>query len=493
MKIGFDDELYVKLQSKRIKERIKIFNNKLYLEFGGKLFDDYHAYRILPGFKLNSKIKLLEELRDISEVIFCINANDIERNKIRADYGITYDEEVLRLIENLSSLHININSVVITLFKGQPGALTFQNKLEKRGIKTYIHTPTKGYPINIETIVSEEGYGANPYIITTKPLVVVTAPGPCSGKLATCLSQLYHDHKNGIKSGYAKFETFPVWDLPLKHPINVAYEAATADLKDVNMIDSFHLDAYGISSVNYNRDLEVFPVLKNILKCITKNDIYKSPTDMGVNTIGKCIIDDNAIQDASKKEIIRRYYKALNDYHLGLIDIEVPNRIKMLMNELNINESDRLVVEKALKKAQKEKKHVVSLELPNGKIITGKQSELLNPLGAVILNAIKELNKIPDEVDLLSLNIIKPILNTKKKIVNDKNYSLSLQECLLALSVCSTTNPIIDKALKNLNKLSGMEAHSTYIIKNGDLNILRNLNINITCESNFYSNTFNEK
>lgn len=365
MRKGFDNELYLKVQSKKIKERLKKFDNKLYLEFGGKLFDDYHAMRVLPGFEADSKIRMLLELKDICEIVFCINAGDIERNKIRADYGITYDMDVLRLIDQLKALGLQVNSVVITLYKGQPRAESFKRKLEARGMKAYIHTPTKGYPTDVETIVSEEGYGQNPYIETTKPLVVMTAPGPCSGKLATCLSQLYHEYKRGVQAGYAKFETFPVWDLPLKHPVNIAYEAATADLKDVNMIDYFHLEKYGISSVNYNRDLEVFPVLKDILYKITGEEIYSSPTDMGVNTIGKCIIDDKVVQEAAKAEIIRRYYQALCDCKTGNGDIETPERIKVLMNELDLKESDRKVVEVALKKAENEKRHVISLELPN--------------------------------------------------------------------------------------------------------------------------------
>lgn len=487
---GFDNDLYVKIQSEEIKKRIKKFNNKLYLEFGGKLFDDYHAYRVLPGFELNSKIRLLEELKHESEVIFCINAKDIERNKIRADYGISYDLEVIRLIENLSNLGININSVVITLYKGQLGANKFKNKLESMGIKTYIHTPTKGYPTDVDIIVSDEGYGANPYIETTKPLVIVTAPGPCSGKLATCLSQLYHEHKKGIKAGYAKFETFPVWNLPLKHPVNLAYEAATADLKDVNMIDSFHLEAYGISSVNYNRDLEVFPILKNILNRITKENIYKSPTDMGVNMIGNCITNNEVIKDAAIKEIIRRYYRAKVDFKMGLVDEEVPQRIKVLLNELNVDEKDRDVVKIALDKSNKENKPVIALKLPNGKIITGKQTDLLSPASSLIINAIKELTSIPDEVDLLSPSILKPILKMHKEVAISLNQSLSLQESLIALSICSATNPVIEKALKNLNLLKNCEAHSTYIIQNGELNIFRSLFINLTCEPNFYSNHF---
>ncbi len=490
MKKGFDNELYLKVQSKKIKERLKKFDNKLYLEFGGKLFDDYHAMRVLPGFEADSKIRMLLELKDICEIVFCINAGDIERNKIRADYGITYDMDVLRLIDQLKALGLQVNSVVITLYKGQPRAESFKRKLEARGMKAYIHTPTKGYPTDVETIVSEDGYGQNPYIETTKPLVVMTAPGPCSGKLATCLSQLYHEYKRGVQAGYAKFETFPVWDLPLKHPVNLAYEAATADLKDVNMIDYFHLEKYGISSVNYNRDLEVFPVLKDILYKITGEEIYASPTDMGVNTIGKCIIDDKVVQEAAKAEIIRRYYQALCDCKTGNGDSETPERIKVLMNELDLKESDRKVVEVALKKAEKEKKHVISLELPNGKIITGKQTELLNPASSLLINAMKELTHIPDEIDLLSPSVLEPIQKFKAKT---KEYeTLNLQEVIIALSICSVTNPIIAKAFKNLKKLAGCEAHASYIVTNGDKNEFRNLKINLTMEPVFYSNDLYE-
>lgn len=490
MKTGFDNELYLKVQSKKIKERLKKFDNKLYLEFGGKLFDDYHAMRVLPGFESDSKIRMLLELKDICEIVFCINAGDIERNKIRADYGITYDMDVLRLIDQLKSLGLQVNSVVITLYKGQPRAESFKKKLEARGMKAYIHTPTKGYPTDVETIVSEEGYGKNPYIETTRPLVVMTAPGPCSGKLATCLSQLYHEYKRGVQAGYAKFETFPVWDLPLKHPVNIAYEAATADLKDVNMIDYFHLEKYGISSVNYNRDLEVFPVLKDILYKITGEEIYSSPTDMGVNTIGKCIIDDKVVQEAAKAEIIRRYYQALCDCKTGNGDSETAERIKVLMNELDLKESDRKVVDVALKKAEKEKRHVISLELPNGKIITGKQTELLNPASSLLINAMKELTHIPDEIDLLSPSVLEPIQKFKSK--TKEHETLNLQEVIIALSICSVTNPIIAKAFKNLKKLAGCEAHASYIVTNGDKNEFRNLKINLTMEPVFYSNDLYE-
>lgn len=492
MKQGFDNEKYVKIQSEKIKERLKMFDNKLYLEFGGKLFDDHHAKRVLPGFQLDSKIRLLIELKEETEVVFCINANAIEKNKIRADYGITYDEDLLRTIDNLRNLDININSVVITMYNGQPSADAFKTKLERRGIKTYIHTPTKGYPTDVDTIVSDEGYGANPYIETTKPLVVVTAPGPCSGKLATCLSQLYHEYKKGVRAGYSKFETFPVWDLPLKHPVNVAYEAATADLKDINMIDSFHLEAYGKTAVNYNRDLEIFPVLKNILFKITGKNIYNSPTDMGVNMIGSCICDEKIVNDAASQEIIRRYYKSLCDYKAGTVEEEVSQRIKILIDELGIDISSRKVINVALEKANTDSKPVIALELPNGKIITGKQTELLSPAGSLILNAIKELSNIPDDVYLLSPAILKPILELKSR-TKTTAYSLNLQEVLIALSVCTVTNPIIAKAMKTLDKLAGAEAHASYIVQNGDLNTLKNLKINLTCEPNFNSNNlYNE-
>ena len=484
MKKGFDNELYVKLQIETIKERIKMFDNKLYLEFGGKLFDDHHAKRVLPGFELDAKIRLLEELKDQCEIIFCINAKDIEK-KIRADYGISYDMEVIRLIKIFKKLEICVNSVVITLYKGQTSVNRFKEKLENLGVKTYIHTPTKGYPTDVDVIVSEEGYGSNPYIKTTKPLVVVNAPGPCSGKLATCLSQLYHEHKRGTKAGYAKFETFPVWSLPLKHPVNIAYEAATADLNDKNMIDSFHLEAYGISSVNYNRDLEVFPVLKNILNKITGEDIYKSPTDMGVNSIGQCIFNNEIIQIAAKKEILRRYYKSLVDAKLGIEDEDVPKKIKLLINELNIDKSILPVIEEAKNKEKKSKKRAIALELNDNIIITGRETKLLSPAASVILNSIKYLTDIPDEIDLLSPSVLKPILKLKKESLSN-GTKLNLNDVLIALSICSATNPIVEKAIKNLKKLNNCDCHATYIVEKNDLNALRSLLINLTCEPIFY-------
>lgn len=481
-KIGFDNELYVKLQTEAIKERIKMFD-KLYLEFGGKLLDDHNAKRVLPGFELNSKIRLLQELKDQCEVILCINANDIEKKKIRADYGISYDMDVIRLIEIFRGMDISVNSVVITLFKGQTCVNSFREKLDMIGVKTYIHTPTKGYPTDVDMIVSDEGYGANPYIETTKPLVVVNAPGPCSGKLATCLSQLYHEYKRGIKAGYAKFETFPVWSLPLKHPVNVSYEAATADLKDINMIDSFHLEAYGISAVNYNRDLEVFPVLKDILHRIIGEDIYKSPTDMGVNSIGKCIIDDEVVRTAAKKEVVRRYYKALVDSKIKDADPEIADRIKLLMNELGVDASIFSNVEAARVKEKNTHKKSISIELEDGKIITGRETDLLTPPASMVLNCIKELTHIPDDIDLLAPNVLKPILALKENFtINNK---LNLHDVLIALSICSVTNPTIEKALSNLKLLQNADSYATYIVMGEDDSALRNLQVNLICEPKF--------
>lgn len=486
-KIGFDNKKYLKIQSKKIRERFGNFD-KLYLEIGGKLFDDTHAARVLPGFERDSKIKMFLELKDDLEIIFCINARDIEKNKTRAEYGITYDNEIIRLINHSQDLGFTVNSVVITLYQNQSSVDKFIKRLNRQGIKTYIHTFTKGYPTDVDTIVSDEGYGANPYIVTTKPLILVNAPGPGSGKLATCLSQLYHEHKNNVNAGYAKFETFPVWNLSLKHPVNIAYEAATADLDDINMIDSFHLEEYGITSVNYNRDLEAFPVLKNILSKITNENIYKSPTDMGVNMVGNCIKNNDVVEMAAKKEIVRRYYQEMNNYKLGLVDEDCPQKIKMLMNELEIDESIIDVIYPCLEKAKKENKPVISLKLPNKKIITGKETELLSPASSLILNAIKEITKIPDDIKLLSPTILKPILEYKKS-TNSYDQTLHLPETLIALSICSATNPIIKKALDNIKKLEGCEAHASYMVNNGDLKELKKLQILLTCEPQHYSDT----
>lgn len=486
-KVGFDNKLYLKYQTKRVKEKLKRFPDKLYLEFGGKLFDDYHAARILPGFQLDVKLKLLKELSKISEIIICINAGDIEKNKIRADYGITYDQEVLRMISILRKEGLEINSVIITLYTGQPGAEKFKNRLEELNIKTYIHTPTKGYPTDVDIIVSDEGYGKNPHIETKKPIVIVTAPGPKSGKLATCLSQLYHDYKKGIIAGYAKYETFPIWDLPLKHPLNMAYEAATADLSDINMIDSFHLEAYGIKAVNYNRDLEVFPILKNILYKITNENIYASPTDMGVNTISKCIINEKIIEEAAKQEIIRRYFIAYMDYKLGVNTFEPAKKVKILMNELNLSEEDRSVVIPARKKAHSRGAPSMALKLPNGKIVTGKQTELFTPVVSTIINALKVLTNIPDDVDLISNSILNPIIQLKPRTFPNQKR-LTLPEIFIALSISSVTNPVIEKAMSKIHRLNQCDAHATYIIPNDELINLKNLGINVTCDPEFTVN-----
>ena len=482
MKKGFDNEKYVKIQSKKIKERFKLFD-KLYLEVGGKLFDDSHAARILPGFKNDVKISMFKELKDDLEIIFCINAGDIEKNKTRGEYGITYDQEILKLINRSKKLGFSVNSVVITLYKNQVSVDKFIKKLNRNGIKTYIHTFTKGYPTDVDTIVSEEGYGANPYVETTKPLILVNAPGPGSGKLATCLSQIYHEYKRGVNAGYAKFETFPVWNLPLKHPVNLAYEAATADLKDVNMIDPFHLEKYGVTAVNYNRDIETFPILKNILSKVSKKDVYFSPTDMGVNMIGYCISNNEIVEEASKKEIVRRYYNEQNNYKMGLCDEDTYKKIKLLMNELNIDETYLDVIKPALDKKEKENGLPVIAIKINKKIITGKQTDLLTPAGTVILNAIKYLSKIPDDIYLLSPTVLEPILKLKKEMGTGDRLTLS--EVLTSLSICSVTNPLAAKAMSCLTKLKDCEAHATYIVTNGDRKTLKELKINLTCENEF--------
>ena len=438
--------------------------------------------------KNDAKISMFQELKDDLEIIFCINAGDIERNKIRGEYGITYDNELIKLINQSKRMGFSVNSVVVTLYKNQVSVDKFIKKLERNGIKTYIHTFTKGYPTDVDTIVSEEGYGANSYIETTKPLILVNAPGPGSGKLATCLSQIYHESKRGINAGYAKFETFPVWNLSLKHPVNLAYEAATADLKDVNMIDPFHLEAYGEMAVNYNRDVEMFPVLKNILFRATGKDIYKSPTDMGVNMLGYAIKDASVVEEAAKKEIVRRYYHEKNNYKIGLSDEDAWKKIKLLMNELKIDEKYLDVIEPALEKSKKENKPVISLKLSKKKIITGKQTEILSPACTVVLNAIKELSKIPDDIKLISPNVLEPMLEMKRKLGTGAE-TLQLTEVLTALSICSTTNPMVEKALDNLSKLKDCEAHATYIVENGDKKALKKLNIILTCESEFISET----
>ena len=480
--IGFDSDKYLKIQSEKIRERIKLFDNKLYLEFGGKIFDDYHAARVLPGFRPDNKIRLLKQFKDDLEVIFCINAADIEKSKIRADYGISYELELLRLIEKLQEQGILINSVVVTMYHEGNNISHLEKLLKERNIKMYIHRPTKGYPDNVEVIASEEGYGKNPYIETTKKLVVVTAPGPNSGKLGTCLSQLYHEYKKGVKAGYAKFETFPVWNLSLLDPVNIAYEAATVDLKDVNMIDPFHLEAYGESSVNYNRDISSFPILKNILMKISGKEIYKSPTDMGVNMIKQCIINPEIVKKAATDEIIRRYYNTLCDYKQKLCGKDVVELSKSLMDKLDLSLSDREVAKVANETAKEKGANVLAIKLNNGKIITGKESKILSCTSAAFLNAIKEITGIPDQEYLLSPSVLDGIYKMKQKTSYNTAYFLDLPEVLIALSICSVTNPIIEKAINELEKLRGCDAHCSYILEKSELNALKNLGINLTCE-----------
>lgn len=453
MKIGFDSEKYLTIQSEKIIERMKMFDNKLYLEFGGKIFDDYHASRVLPGFHSNNKIKLLQQFEDDLEVIFCINANDIQKSKIRADYGISYELELLRLIEKLQEIKICINSVVVTMYHDENNIEHLEKLLKERNIKMYIHRPTSGYPDDINTIVSDEGYGKNPYIETTKKLVVVTAPGPNSGKLGTCLSQLYHEHKRGVKAGYAKFETFPVWNLSLLDPINIAYEAATVDLKDVNMIDPFHLEAYGEYAVNYNRDISTFPILKNILHKIAGSEVYKSPTDMGVNMIKECIIDEDVCKNAAKEEIIRRYYNILCDYKQGICSERTVERAKGLMDKLGLSTINRSVAKIANEKTVEKGSNVLAIQLDDGKVITGKESQILSCASAAFLNAIKEITQIPDDEYLLSPTVLNGIYHMKQKTSYNTSYFLNLPEVLIVLSICAVTNPIIEKAINELRQI----------------------------------------
>lgn len=493
MKIGFDHKKYLEEQSKYILERVNDYD-KLYLEFGGKLLFDLHAKRVLPGFDENAKIKLLHKLKEKVEIIICVYAGDIERNKIRGDFGITYDMDVLRLIDDLRGYDLEVNSVVITRYDDQPSTTVFINKLERRGIKVYKHRATKGYPTDVETIVSEEGYGQNPYIETTKPIVVVTAPGPGSGKLATCLSQLYHENKRGKVAGYSKFETFPVWNVPLKHPLNIAYEAATADLKDVNMIDSFHFDAYNKVSINYNRDIETFPVLKRIIEKITgEESVYKSPTDMGVNRVGFGIIDDEVVKEASNQEIIRRYFKTGCEYKKGYVDKETFQRVKLIMEELNLKDSDRKVVMPAREYSSKLKQRaeeneicpVVTIELYDGTILTGRSSEVMDATAAVVLNAVKYLANISDSIHLISPVILEPIINLKMKTLDTKNTALSCEEVLIALSICAATNPTAQAAMEKLTMIRGCQAHSTTILRKSDEQTFIKLGIDITCEAEY--------
>nr|WP_313528188.1 DUF1846 domain-containing protein [Anaerotignum sp.] len=485
MRIGFDNEKYLKMQSERIKERIGQFGGKLYLEFGGKLFDDYHASRVLPGFKPDSKVNMLVQLKDDAEIVIVINAGDIEKNKVRGDLGITYDMDVLRLIDAFRGYGLFVGSVVLAQFNGQAAAIAYEKKLEALGLKVYKHYPIAGYPSNIPLIVSDEGYGKNDYIETERSLVVVTAPGPGSGKMATCLSQLYHENKRGVKAGYAKFETFPIWNVPLRHPVNVAYEAATADLNDVNMIDPFHLEAYGETTVNYNRDVEVFPVLNAMFEQIYGKSSYKSPTDMGVNMVGNCIIDDGAVQDASRNEIIRRYYKSLCEYRKGNVDEEIIFKLELLMKQVGISTADRPVVEAALKRAEETNAPSAAIALPDGSIVTGKTTPLLGASSAMLLNALKKLAGIPKEEKLISPTVIEPIQKLKVNNLGNHNPRLHTDEVLIALCISATTDTQANLALQQLEKLKCTEAHSSVILSNVDENVLQKLGVNLTCEPKY--------
>ena len=484
-RIGFDNDRYRKLQSEKIKERIARFGGKLYLEFGGKLFDDFHASRVLPGFAPDSKIRMLTELKDEAEVIIVINTGDIEKNKVRGDTGITYDLDVLRLIDAFRAAEMYVGSVVMTQYRSTAVADAFKRKLENLGIKVYKNYTIEGYPSNIPLIVSEDGYGRNEYAETTRSLVVVTAPGPGSGKMATCLSQIYHENKRGRKAGYAKFETFPIWNLPLNHPVNLAYEAATADLSDVNMIDPFHLEAYGVPTVNYNRDVEVFPVLRAMMKGILGECPYKSPTDMGVNMAGYCIVDDEATRRASEEEILRRYYNALCNKRKGLgCDTEI-HKIELLMQKCGISTADRACVAPALKKAEETGAPAVAIELNDGRIVTGKTTSLLGACSAALLNAVKTLAGIDKETDVISRRVLEPIQSLKTANLGNHNPRLHTDEVLIALAVSAADSKRATRAMEALRELRGTELHSTVILSQVDTNTLRKLGINLTCEPSY--------
>ena len=485
MKIGFDNQKYLSMQSEHIMDRLAQFGGKLYLEFGGKLFDDFHASRVLPGFEPDSKVRMLLQLKDQAEIVIAINAADIEKNKVRGDLGITYDLDVLRLIDAFRSIGLYVGSVVLTQYRGQSAAGVFQRRLEQLGIKGYRHYPIPGYPNDIETIVSDEGYGLNEYIETTRSLVVVTAPGPGSGKMATCLSQLYHENKRGVRAGYAKFETFPIWNLPLKHPVNVAYEAATADLNDVNMIDPFHLENYGVTTVNYNRDVEIFPVLNAMFRQIYGESPYKSPTDMGVNMAGNCITDDEVCCEASRQEIIRRYYAAMCSARQGMSDSRPAEKIKLLINQLGITVKDRPVIDAAVARAEQTGEPAAAIQLPDGEIVTGKTTKLLGASAAVLLNALKRLGGIQKDMHLISPIVIEPIQDLKVNHLGNHNPRLHMDEVLIALSISAATNPTAKVAMRQLDKLRGCEAHSTVILSGVDSSTFRKLGINVTCEPKY--------
>ena len=482
---AFDNDKYLQMQSSRIRERIAQFGGKLYLEFGGKLYDDHHASRVLPGFQPDSKLQMLLQLKDQAEMVIAINTADIEKNKIRGDLGITYDRDVIRLINIFRDFGLYVSSVVLTRYNGQAAAKAFQARLEGMGVKVYHHYAIEGYPANTGLIVSDEGFGKNDYIETTRELVVVTAPGPGSGKLATCLSQLYHENKRGITAGYAKFETFPIWNVPLNHPVNLAYEAATADLNDVNMIDPFHLDAYGITTVNYNRDVEAFPVLVAIFEKIMGNCPYKSPTDMGVNMVGNCIVDDEAARFASRQEIIRRYYTALCDQKQGKVSDDVVYKLEMLMRKAGVKSEERSTVAPALNRAEETGDAAAAMELPDGRIVTGKTSDLLGAASALLLNALKELGGMPHELHLISPVVLDPIQHLKTDHLGNRNPRLHTDETLIALSISAATNPMAEMAMEQLSKLRGCEVHSSVILSQVDVNVFHRLGVHLTCEPRY--------
>ncbi len=482
MKIGFDNDRYTRMQSERIIDRIEEFGGKLYLELGGKLFDDFHASRVLPGFRPDSKIQMLMKLKDREEILIVLNADDIETSKVRGDLGITYDADTLRLIDAFRGIGLHVGSVVLTRFANQPAAVAFEQRLNAQGMKTYHHYTIAGYPMDIEHIVSDEGFGRNDYIETTRPLVLVTAPGPGSGKMATCLSQLYQENRRGIKAGYAKFETFPIWNLPLKHPVNVAYEAATADLSDVNMIDPFHLEAYGKTTVNYNRDIEIFPVLNALFEHVWGKSPYRSPTDMGVNMVGFCITDDEACREAACKEILRRYYTARCSFLQGHARREEAEKIRLLMKHLNLGDELRPVIDAARKRAEATSAPALAIELPGGEIVTGKTTDLLGPSAAVILNAVKRLGGIPKQVHLIPPEVIGPVQELKCRYLGNHNPRLHSDEVLVALSVSAASDPNAAKALSMLPLLKNCEAHSTVILPAVDDNTFRRLGLMLSCD-----------
>ncbi len=485
MKKGFDNQKYLEMQSQHIRERIAKFDNKLYLEFGGKLFDDYHASRVLPGFEPDSKLQMLLQLKDQAEIVIVVSAEDIENGKQRGDYGISYDMDVLRLIDAFQERGLLVGSVCLTKYASQPLAVLFENKLSNLGIKSYRHYVIPGYPNDVNRIVSDEGFGKNDYIETTRPLVVVTAPGPGSGKMATCLSQLYHEYKKGIKAGYAKFETFPIWNLPLKHPVNLAYEAATADLNDVNMIDPFHLEAYGETTVNYNRDIEIFPVLKSTFELIAGESLYRSPTDMGVNMAGNCIVDDEICSRASRMEIVRRYYKALCDKKIRGESKDNIYKLELLLNQAGINPKECDVVKAAIEEEKFTGRPAVAIELPDGRIITGKTKELLGAASAMLLNALKAVAGIDDDIYLVSADSIAPIQTLKTKYLGSVNPRLHTDEILIALSTSAATNELATKALSVLSQLKGSTVHSTVILSSVDTKLLKRLGMQVTCEPKY--------